>query len=106
MHTETLNTPAKITDFTRDVGALGGTLTLSYPDAVVTLSGDDLIFAADDYEFAPFTIVTDVLDDVPELTEAENTATVSASSDERFYGVTIAIVALLTSFTALAIFTL
>lgn len=43
MHTETLDTPAKITDFTRDVGALGGTLTLKYPDAVVTLSGDGLV---------------------------------------------------------------
>lgn len=58
MHTETLDTPTKITDFTRDVGALGGTLTLKYPDAVVTLTGDGLIFAADDYESAPFTIVT------------------------------------------------
>lgn len=71
MHTETLNTPAKITSFTRDVGALGGTLTLSYHDAVVTLSGDGLIFAADDYDSDPFTIVTGELDDVPELTEAE-----------------------------------
>ena len=71
MHTETLDTPAKITNFTRDVGALGGTLTLKYLDAVVTLTGDGLIFAADDYEFAQFTIVIDELDDVPELTEAE-----------------------------------
>lgn len=71
MHIETLNTHTKTTSFTRDVGALGGTLTLKYPDTVVTLTGDGLIFAADDYEFAPFTIVTDELDDAPELTEAE-----------------------------------
>lgn len=54
-----MNTPETI-KYVRDIGALGGTLTLEYNTGIFTLTGDELIFAADDYDMSdPFTIVTD-----------------------------------------------
>lgn len=44
--------------YVREIGALGGTLTLEYNAGEITLTGDELIRAAEDYDMSePFTIV-------------------------------------------------
>lgn len=54
-----MNTPETI-KYVQEIGALGGTLTLEYASGEITLTGDDLIRAAADYEMSePFTIVTE-----------------------------------------------
>lgn len=51
---------ADLINYVRDIGALGGTLTLEYNEGQVTLTGDELIFAADDYDMGgAFTIVAE-----------------------------------------------
>lgn len=51
--------------YIREIGALGGTLTLEYNAGEVTLTGDELIQAAADYDLSePFEIVPD--EEVPE----------------------------------------
>lgn len=68
-----MNTPETI-KYVRDIGALGGTLSLEYNAGIFTLTGDDLIFAADDYDMSdPFTIVTEPEETPWELVEAVNT---------------------------------
>lgn len=64
-----MNTPETI-KYVQEIGALGGTLTLEYDSGEITLTGDDLIRAAADYELGdPFTIVPDS-EEVPwELSE-------------------------------------
>ena len=64
-----MNTPETI-KYVRDIGALGGTLTLEYDSGEITLTGDDLIRAAADYDMSdPFTIDAEP-DEVPwELSE-------------------------------------
>lgn len=47
---------ADMLKYVREIGALGGTLTLIYEDDTLALSGDSLLFAADDYDADPFTI--------------------------------------------------
>lgn len=47
---------AEMLKYVREIGALGGTLTLIYDDDTLALSGDSLLFAADDYAADPFTI--------------------------------------------------
>lgn len=75
MHPETLDTPKKIIGYTRDIGALGGTLTLRFERTAWTLTGDDLIRAANTYKTQPFTIWLDDNDPEPlELTESEEWA--------------------------------
>lgn len=51
---------ANMLTYVQEIGALGGTLTLEYDSGEITLTGDDLIRAAADYEMSePFTIVPD-----------------------------------------------
>lgn len=65
-----MKTPEML-DYVRDIGALGGTLTLEYNSGELTLTGDELIQAAADYEMSePFTIVPASTDPEPwELAE-------------------------------------
>lgn len=52
-----MKTPEML-DYVRDIGALGGTLTLEYDSGELTLTGEELIQAAADYEMSePFSIV-------------------------------------------------
>lgn len=61
---------ADMLTYVQEIGALGGTLTLEYDSGEITLSGDDLIRAAADYEMAePFTIVPDSEETPWELAE-------------------------------------
>lgn len=47
-------------NYIREIGALGGSLTLEYNAGEVTLTGDELIRAAADYDLSePFEIVPD-----------------------------------------------
>lgn len=68
-----MKTPEML-DYVRDIGALGGTLTLEYDSGELTLTGEELVQAAADYEMAdPFTIVPDSEEEPWELAEADNT---------------------------------
>lgn len=42
--------PADMLRYVRQIGALGGSLTLRYNEGTFELSGDELIFAAEDYD--------------------------------------------------------
>lgn len=88
MHSETLDTPKKIIGYTRDIGALGGTLTLRFERTAWTLTGDDLIRAANTYKTQPFTIWLDDNDPEPsELTESEEWAPYDPGSKTRFLAI-------------------
>lgn len=66
-------------NYVRDIGALGGALTLEYNSGEITLTGEELVQAAADYEMSePFTIVPASTD--PEPWEL-NTSTENATPD-------------------------